>query len=243
MSYPQLFRRGRKRMAIFRKLFTTVLFCILAVSVCACQAEPVVIVVTATQGPTATKFVTYTPKPLPTFTSTPQVVNMTILANVNCRKGPSTNYEVLASVSANTVVRAMGRAADNGWWYVENPDNAFSGCWIRQDFAAADGDVNVLPVFTPGPEPTATWAPVATNPPVEPTAGCTVNDKITIINSTNDWITLNLSGPGAFHFRLPTGKSVIEVCAGTYSYTGYGCGGDSLNGEMKSGTKVEFYCD
>ncbi len=137
---------------------------------------------------------------------------------------------------------AWGRVSDNGWWYVRNPLDASSGCWIRQDFAAVAGDPAKLPVFTPQPteEPVA---PVYTAPPPEPTAGCAVNDKITIINSTNDWITLNLSGPGTFHFRLPAGKTVIEVCAGHYSYTGYGCGGDALNGEMKSGTKVEFFCE
>lgn len=210
---------------------------------CACDAlgtaaEPPTAV--PTLRPTITLFV---PPPTPRPTATLEPVRMTVNSNVNCRSGPSTNYAILTSLQSGAVVDGLGRVSDNGWWYVQNPSDASAGCWIREDFAVVDGDGSRLPVLTPAAEPTATWAPVAPNPPVEPTAGCVVNDKITIINSTNDWITLNLSGPGDFHFRLASGKTVIEVCSGHYSYTGYGCGGDALNGEMKSGEKVEFYCE
>ena len=94
-------------------------------------------------------------------------------------------------------------------------------------------------VHAPAPEEPV--APVYTAPP-QTTAGCAVNDKITVVERHNDWITLNLDGPGTFHFRLPAGKTVIEVCAGHY-----GCRRirlrQTLNGEMKSGTKVEFFCE
>ncbi len=185
---------------------------------------------------TAPRSPTYTPKP--TFTVEPTAteveVVMTIKSNVNCRKGPSTNYAVVTVLDAGAVVRALGRAEDNGWWHVQNPADPSSGCWIRQDFAEVQGDVYALPVFTAMPAPKV----------AEPTAApdCKVDATIRINNQTGGYITIYLTGPASFTFNVPDGQQTISVCSGTYSYTAYGCGGASKNGTVGPGDEIKFWC-
>ena len=95
---------------------------------------------------------------------------------------------------------------------------------------------------TETPLPTNTPKPRPTSVPYTPTPACKVNSVIHIENDTGGYITLYLSGPAKFTFNIPAGKMDIPVCSGQYSYTGYGCGGSSLNGTMKAGDTVNFYC-
>lgn len=193
-------------------------------------------------SPTSTPMGTLTPRssdtpsatdtPIPT--STPDTVSMTINSNVNCRKGPSTSFTVVTVLDGGAVVEALGRTDNNGWWYVRNPVDRSSGCWIREDFGVAVGDVSILPVFTAQP------APVVAEPTESPS--CKVNSVIHIQNDTGGYITIYLTGPAKFTFNIASGSQGINVCAGQYSYTGYGCGGSALNGTMKAGDKITFYC-
>lgn len=197
-------------------------------------AAPTDLLPSATPEDTATPWPTDTPIPTLTPTPKPQVVDMSIKSNVNCRKGPSTSYAVVTVLDAGAVVDAQGRTGDSGWWYVRNPQDRSSGCWIREDFASAAGDVAILPVFTAQP------APVVAEPSETPS--CKVNQVIHVDNDTGGYITIYLTGPAKFTFNIPAGKMDIQVCAGQYSYTGYGCGGSALNGTMNAGDDIRFYC-
>ena len=99
---------------------------------------------------------------------------------------------------------------------------------------------------TSTPTKTATFRPLPTNTPYPtntPVPSCNASSSITINNDTGGYLTLYLTGPGSFHFELPTGTHTISVCPGAYSYTGYGCGGAYLNGTMNSGEEHTFYCE
>ena len=103
----------------------------------------------------------------------------------------------------------------------------------------------LVPSETPTrtPAPTNTPRPRATAVPVTPTVSCSVDSSILIENNTGGTLTLYLSGQAKFTFYVKTGNQTIAVCAGSYSYTAYGCGGASRNGTMSSGEEHEFWCE
>lgn len=96
----------------------------------------------------------------------------------------------------------------------------------------------LAPTFTPEPTATNTPQPVV----YTPTPSCSVNASIYVKNSTGETVNIYLTGPASFHFYLQPGDNYLNVCQGGYSYTGYGCGGSYLNGELHSGDETEFYC-
>jgi hypothetical protein len=96
----------------------------------------------------------------------------------------------------------------------------------------------LAPTFTPEPTATNTPEPVV----YTPTPSCAVNATIHFKNSTGETVNIFLTGPASFHFYLAPGDNYVNVCEGGYSYTGYGCGGSYLNGEIHSGNESEFYC-
>jgi hypothetical protein len=67
--------------------------------------------------------------------------------------------------------------------------------------------------------------------------------KLVIINSTQGLITLHLTGPEEYWFRLYTGRETVQVVKGTYDYTVWGCG-DIDSGTIKITSKSEwqFWC-
>jgi hypothetical protein len=194
---------------------------------------------TATQVPTVAPTDTPQPTntPLPTLTPTPEPVKVSPEKNANCRVGPATDFPVQVSIPAGTQVTVLGRNADSSWYYVQIPQTVGGGCWVKGNlFTVSSGSLEILPFFTPPPMiyPTA--------PPAEPTPSCDRSETISIINDTGGVVTLYLTGPAKFTFRINTGNQTISVCPGTYSYTGYGCGGASKNGTASPGDEITFFC-
>lgn len=193
---------------------------------------PTAALVIATLEPTATS--------RPTLTPTPEVVRVAPIQNANCRSGPSTDYPVQVSIPADTEVIVLGRNDDSSWFYVQNPQSSGSYGWVKASLVRfVYGSVSILPVFTPMAPPPVVYP---TNPPAEPTAACDASETISIINDTGGVVTLYLTGPAKFTFRIGTGSQTISVCPGSYSYTGYGCGGASKNGTVSPGEEITFYC-
>jgi len=99
------------------------------------------------------------------------------------------------------------------------------------------------PTATLTPRPTSTYKPKPTTIPVTPTAACEGSGTISIINDTGGQVTLYLTGPAKYTFYIPAGSQTLNVCPGSYSYTGYGCGGASKNGTVSTDTEeITFYC-
>jgi hypothetical protein len=207
-------------------LLTGLLFFLLA---CASTATPA-----PTLAPTDTPEPTSTPQP--TLTATPELAKVFPINNTNCRSGPSTAYPVQVSLPANSEVKMLGRSADGEYYYVENPQSPGNGCWIKGSLVTVFGTVSIIPVFTPPPMIYPTAAPA------EPTPSCDRSGTIRIINDTGGLVTLYLTGTAKFTFRINAGSQDISVCPGTYSYTGYGCGGASRNGTVSPGDEITFFC-
>lgn len=119
---------------------------------------------------------TFTPVPfetlinldLPTLaaTSTPNV----FLASpkdqpVNCRFGPATSYAIIGALLLGRQAEMIGRNTDSTWWYVRNPSDPSTSCWLSAEFVVTVGDVQSLPVVGP-PEIMVTGISVSIEPSV-----------------------------------------------------------------------------
>jgi uncharacterized protein YraI len=88
--------------------------------------------------------------PTVTLTSTPSV----FLASprdqpVNCRFGPATSYAVIGALVLGRQAEIIGRNGDSTWWYVRNPSDPSTSCWLSAEFVQTVGDVQSLPVVNP----------------------------------------------------------------------------------------------
>lgn len=52
----------------------------------------------------------------------------------------------------------LGQSEDNAWWMVEEPEFK-AGCWVSAEYVTLEGDLDLLPVFTPEPTPTIIPSP------------------------------------------------------------------------------------
>ena len=147
---------------------------------------------TATASPTPTRTPTVTPTPTSTLTPTstptltPEVceAKLTLIKNVNCRKGPGTVYDVLTSYVTGQEMTIAGRSSGdeysepaNIWWYVQVPNVQGAFCWVSDanvqvtalstTALSTTGSIACMPVI-PAP-PTPTPRPVDNTPPPAPT--------------------------------------------------------------------------
>lgn len=77
---------------------------------------------------------------------------------MTCRTGPGTIYDIRAYLSPGAKPVILGHTEDNLWWMVEEPIfNA--ACWISAAIITLQGDLDLLPVFTPEPTPTPIPSP------------------------------------------------------------------------------------
>jgi len=140
---------------------------------------------------------------LPTITptSTPNV----FLASpkdqpVNCRFGPATSYAVIGALIVGTQAEIIGRNSDSTWWYVRNPSNPSTSCWLSAEFVETVGNVQSLPVVN-SPEIMVTNVYVTIDPPVLNVA-CDGLPQVVTINAQ-----ITASGPSAvvWHWESSTG--------------------------------------
>jgi hypothetical protein len=103
----------------------------------------------STSTPTPTLIAPLLDIELPTITptSTPSI----FLASpkdqpVNCRFGPGTSYAVIGALVLGRQAEMIGRNSDSTWWYVRNPSDPSTSCWLSGEFVETVGDVQSLPV-------------------------------------------------------------------------------------------------
>jgi hypothetical protein len=104
--------------------------------------------------------------PTITLTSTPS----SILASpkdqpVNCRFGPATSYAIIGALILGRQAEVIGRNTDSTWWYVRNPSDPSTSCWLSAEFVQTTGNVQSLPVVGP-PEIMVTGISVSIEPSV-----------------------------------------------------------------------------
>lgn len=148
-------------------------------SSCNLQAEPAAqtpfpSIQPATGTPTP-GLVTSTPFPIETLltfeppTLAPTSTPSTILASardqpVNCRFGPGTSYAVTGALNVGRQAEIIGRNEDSSWWYVRNPSNPSTSCWLAASVTDTVGNVVSLPVVNP-PDIVVTGIEVSVLPP------------------------------------------------------------------------------
>ena len=108
---------------------------------------------TSTQ-PAATAIPSDTPlptnTPLPTATSTPTIpIVWASSVAVNCRYGPGTAWASVSALQLNVTAEIAGRNASNDWWYIKDPLNPGSFCWVAMSVTNAAGNLAPIPVVSP----------------------------------------------------------------------------------------------
>jgi len=137
---------------------------------------PTPILVTSPTG-----FLTPTLVPIETLlaqdtpTAVPTATSRVILASpkdqpVNCRFGPDVSYSVVGALVVGRQAEIIGKSIDVTWWYVRNPSDPSTNCWLSADFVVAVGNVEALPVVSP-PEIGVTNIQVQVDP-VSMNVGC-----------------------------------------------------------------------
>lgn len=122
---------------------------------------------TSSLSPAPTRIATRLDIELPTLTptSTPRVFLAAPKEQpVNCRFGPGISYAVIGALILGRQAEIIGRNADSTWWYVRNPSDPSTSCWLSAEFVQTVGDVQSLPVVN-SPDIMVTGVQVRIDPP------------------------------------------------------------------------------
>lgn len=88
--------------------------------------------------------------PAPPPTATPRVVLATPKDQpVNCRFGPEVSYAIVGALIVGRQAEVIGKNTDATWWYVRNPSDPSTNCWLSAEFVVVMGNVEALPVVSP----------------------------------------------------------------------------------------------
>lgn len=150
----------------------------------ACQLSQSGTAVAQPTPPTLPLFQTYTAVPQPinnsavTPSMTPTVPEepapiMTAGVNLNVRRGPGTQYPIVAALRTGETAVIIGRSPDGFWWKIACPQSYAGECWAssRAEYSTAENQQQVplaavpptpLPTHTATATPTATFTATAT---------------------------------------------------------------------------------
>ena len=139
-------------------------------------------------------------------TSTPS--NLLVSAKdqpVNCRFGPGTQYGIAGALNLGRQAEMIGKNLDSSWWYVRNPSDPSTLCWLAASVTDTVGNVESLPVVEP-PEITVTSVNVSVDPPGMNVA-CDAFPQSVIMSA---FITTNGPSIVIWRWELSTGKTSPE---------------------------------
>jgi len=146
-----------------------------------------------------------TPIPIETLltfqpsTLTPTATPIIVLAfpktgPVNCRSGTGVAYNVVSELPVGRQAEIVGKSPDLVWWYVKNPSDPSTFCWLAADFTLTQGNVEALAVVSP-PAIVVTAVDVNIDPPVINTA-CNAFPRLVTIN-----VRITTNGPATVLWR------------------------------------------
>ena len=144
--------------------------------------------------------------PTDTPTSTPSL----LLASpkdqpVNCRFGPGTQYAIAGALNPGRQAEMIGKNEDSSWWYVKNPSDPSTLCWLAASVTDTVGNVDALPVVEP-PEIMVTSVNVSVDPPGMNVA-CNAFPQSVIITA---FITTNGPSIVIWRWESSTGRTSAE---------------------------------
>jgi hypothetical protein len=124
---------------------------------------------------------------------------------VNCRFGPGTQYGIAGALNPGRQAEMIGRNEDSSWWYVKNPSDPSTLCWLAASVTNTTGNVETLPVVEP-PEIVVTSVNVSVDPPGLNVA-CDAFPQSIIISA---FITTNGPAIVIWRWESSTGKTSPE---------------------------------
>ena len=160
--------------------------------------------------------------PTVTLTATPSVFLASARDQpVNCRFGPGTSYAIVGALVVGRQAEIIGRNEDSSWWYVRNPSDPSTSCWLSAEFIETVGDVQSLPVVN-SPVIMVTNVQVLVDPPVMNIA-CNALPQVVTITAR-----ITSSGPTTvtWHWQSSSGvvspdKNVLFVVGDTKTVQDY----------------------
>lgn len=156
--------------------------------------------------PTLVPFETLVNLEFPTITptSTPNVLLASAKDQpVNCRFGPGTSYAIIGALLVGRQAEIIGRNPDSSWWYVRNPSDPSTSCWLSAEFVQTVGDVQSLPVVN-SPEIMVTGVSVTIEPPVI-NVSCDDLPQTVVITAR-----ITASGPATVTWHWATSAGVVS---------------------------------
>jgi len=184
-------------------------------------STPIPVLDTPTSGissltPVVTETLLRVELPPITPTSTPSVFLASAKDQpVNCRFGPGISYAIVGALILGRQAEIIGRNEDSSWWYVRNPSDPSTSCWLSAEFIETVGDVQSLPVVN-SPVIMVTNVQVLVDPPVMNIA-CNAFPQVVTITAR-----ITASGPSTvvWHWQSSTGivspdKNVLFIVGDT----------------------------
>jgi hypothetical protein len=103
------------------------------------------------QQPTATPTDTPLPTLTPTITltPTPEGAWISVSTDTRCRRGPGKTYDQIGGLPVGKMVQVFGKDPSGQYYYIRNPDDPASFCWVWGFYATPQGSFAAVPVFTP----------------------------------------------------------------------------------------------
>jgi|SRR5687768_3126999 len=174
----------------------------------ASHTPTLVIPITSASTPTSVPIETLLAIDTPTIAPTP--TSSLLLASpkdqpVNCRFGPGTQYGVAGALNPGRQAEIIGKNEDSSWWYVRNPSDPSTLCWLSAGVTDTLGNMDVLPVVEP-PEIMVTNVNVSVDPPGLNVA-CDAFPQSVIISA---FITTNGPSIVVWRWESSTGKASPE---------------------------------
>ena len=71
---------------------------------------------------------------------------------INCRGGPSADYDVLAALPADQPAEIVGRLSNSTWLVVSHPENGIA-CWVSASIVKVNGDLQTVRIAQAPPLP------------------------------------------------------------------------------------------
>lgn len=142
--------------------------------------------------------------PTATSSSTPSAILASAKDQpVNCRFGPGTSYAVTGALTLGRQAEMIGKNADSTWWYVRNPTDPSTSCWLSAEFVQTVGNVDALPVVN-SPEIMVTNVYVRVDPPFINVA-CDALPQVVTIN-----VEITASGPSSVTWHWESNTGVVS---------------------------------
>jgi hypothetical protein len=117
----------------------------------ALQAQPIIIVVTATPDPNLAP-TTDPAVNTALLATTSSTVTLTVSQSTNCRLGPSQDFDEIGSLGPGQIAEVVGKDTFNNHWIIKLPDGSGKTCWLWGQYATVTGDTStVAQMATPTP--------------------------------------------------------------------------------------------